>query len=151
VHNPYIYDPNNRPLISLFLSFRLSFLAYLPYFEKQKEAHEIILLSVCPSVCLCIPLLIFVRRLVRLPCYLCVRLNFFFYAVRVVPKESRRLVLPRTTYFFINSFILLFFTIFLLIISSFHCHSWSLSFLPSFFVSVLRFFLPVTPSSFFLS
>jgi hypothetical protein len=38
------------------------------------------------------------RRLMRSPCCLCIPSIFFaFYAVRVVSKENRRLVLPRTS------------------------------------------------------
>jgi hypothetical protein len=50
-------------------------------------------LSACP------PPLIFVRRLMRSPCYLflCIPLVFFvFFVVHVVLKGNRRLVLPRT-------------------------------------------------------
>jgi hypothetical protein len=49
-------------------------LTYFPYFEKENEAYEITLLSVCPP-------------------------NFLlFYAVLIIWKESRRLVLPGTCY-----------------------------------------------------
>jgi hypothetical protein len=43
------------------------FLAYFPYLKKYKEAYEITLLSVC----LCIPLPNFFKRLMRSPCCLC--------------------------------------------------------------------------------
>jgi hypothetical protein len=57
---------------------RFIFLAYFPYFDKIK------------------------RRLMRQPCclciHLCIPLNFFvFYAVHVISKERRWLILPRTS------------------------------------------------------
>jgi hypothetical protein len=39
------------------------------------------------------------------PCYLCIPLNFFFFfAVRVVSKDSRPLILPRTSYYKLITF-----------------------------------------------
>jgi hypothetical protein len=63
---------------------------------------EITFLSDCLSFCLslCVSPPIFVMRLARSPCSLGMNIppNFFcFYTVRVVSKESRRLILPRTS------------------------------------------------------
>jgi hypothetical protein len=55
--------------------------------------------------CLCIPL-IFVTRLMRAPYCPCVYVSlcnfFFFYALRVITKESRRKVLSRTSCFLLR-------------------------------------------------
>jgi hypothetical protein len=54
--------------------------------------------SVCSSLSLCVsPVIFFVGRLMESPFCLCNPLFFVFYAVRVVWKESRRLLLPRTS------------------------------------------------------
>jgi hypothetical protein len=54
---------------------------------------------------LCIPSPYFVRRLTRSPCSMCVCVSlyfFLFYVVRVVSKESRRVILPKTSCFHIS-------------------------------------------------
>jgi hypothetical protein len=97
----------------------LLLLAYILYFENTKGslwnhlcAYLCISLcmSICPFItpnlrlmrspcCLCIPL-IFGRRFMRSPCCLCVLAYFFvLYAVCVISKENRWLILPRTSCF----------------------------------------------------
>jgi hypothetical protein len=68
---------------------------------------------VCARVCLCIPPIVARQRLRKNPHnYLCILWDhlavwmcphscFIFYAVRVVSKENRRLVLPRTSCLFV--------------------------------------------------
>jgi hypothetical protein len=45
---------------------------------------------------------VLVKRLMRSPCCVCIPLFFGFYGVRIVSKERRRLVLPRSSCIFEN-------------------------------------------------
>jgi hypothetical protein len=54
----------------------------------------------CPCVCRCIPLSLLGNGSVKVPLSLLGN-GYVFYAVRVVSKESRRLVLPITSFFFL--------------------------------------------------
>jgi hypothetical protein len=79
-----------------------SCLAYFSYVDKMKGAHDITLLCVCLciSVYFCPCVSVFSPNLLGLwdGFAVCVPHIFFvFYAVYVVSKESRRLVLPRTS------------------------------------------------------
>jgi hypothetical protein len=66
----------------------------LSYFEKVQLAYEITLLSVC--VCLCIPPSLLGNGSVKVLLSLLSN-DYVFYAVRVVSKESRPLVLHKTS------------------------------------------------------
>jgi hypothetical protein len=73
---------------------RWPLLAYFPYFEKiKKKACKITLLSVCVFVCVLssvfISPLIFVRRLMRSPCCLCVCVSplIFSFSIPSVPYQ----------------------------------------------------------------
>jgi hypothetical protein len=129
--------PFSLPVSSFFCFFHrhvFFLMAYVPYFGgiKLKEAYVITLLPVFVSVCVCpsvrvfpvnfwglcdllavcVSPIIIARRHMKSTWRLCIPSNFlFFYAVRVLLKESRRLVLPGTCLFinFLSFTLFLFF------------------------------------------
>jgi hypothetical protein len=84
-----------------------TFSAYFRYFEKIKGGlwdHLALSVSVYfPQFVLFCVVHVLSRRLMTSPCCLCPPYFFVFYAVHVVSKYCKRLVLPRTSCWFYNA------------------------------------------------